>query len=69
MHASTAPVCPLTGLAWRSAAGRRIIHVSPPAKIGAALAAALKPVARVAFPPAAPVAAALYQCTAWTKAS
>ena len=23
--------------------------------------------ARAAFPPAAPVAAALYQCTAWTK--
>jgi SAM-dependent methyltransferase len=44
-------------------------HVSPPAQIGAALAAVLKPVARVAFPPAAPVPAALYQCTAWTKAS
>ena len=42
-------------------------HVSPPAKIGAALAAVLKPVTRVAFPPAAPVPAALYQCTAWTK--
>jgi len=44
-------------------------HVSPPAKIGAALAAVLAPVARVAFPPAAPVPAALYQCTAWTKAA
>ena len=43
-------------------------HVSPPAKIAAALAAALIPLARVAFPPAAPVSAALYQCTAWTKA-
>jgi SAM-dependent methyltransferase len=43
-------------------------HVSAPAKIGAALATVLKPVARVAFPPAAPVPAALYQCTAWTKA-
>jgi SAM-dependent methyltransferase len=43
-------------------------HVSPPAKIGAALAAVLKPVTRVAFPPAAPVPAALYQCSAWTKA-
>jgi hypothetical protein len=42
-------------------------HVSAPAKIGAALATVLKPVARVAFPPAAPVPAALYQCTAWTK--
>lgn len=44
-------------------------HVSPPAKIGAALATVLKPVTRVAFPPAAPVPAALYQCTAWTKTS
>jgi SAM-dependent methyltransferase len=42
-------------------------HVSPPAKIAAALAGALTPVRRAAFPPAAPVAAALYQCTAWTK--
>jgi SAM-dependent methyltransferase len=42
-------------------------HVSPPAKISAALAEVLTPVARAAFPPAAPVAAALYQCTAWTK--
>jgi SAM-dependent methyltransferase len=44
-------------------------HVSPPVKIAAALAGALAPVARVAFPPAAPVPAALYQCTAWTKPS
>jgi hypothetical protein len=42
-------------------------HVSPPAAISAALARALTPVARVAFPPLAPVAAALYQCSAWTK--
>jgi SAM-dependent methyltransferase len=42
-------------------------HVSPPAKIGAALAGELAPVRRAAFPPAAPVVAALYQCTAWTK--
>jgi len=42
-------------------------HVSPPAKIAAALAGALTPLARAAFPPAAPVPAALYQCTAWTK--
>jgi SAM-dependent methyltransferase len=41
-------------------------HVSPPARIAAALAAHLKPVRRAAFPPAAPVPAALYQCTAWT---
>jgi len=42
-------------------------HVSPPAKIAAALAEVLTPVTRVAFPPAAPVPAALYQCSAWTK--
>jgi SAM-dependent methyltransferase len=42
-------------------------HVSPPSAIAAALGRVLKPVARVAFPPGAPVSAALYQCTAWTK--
>jgi len=42
-------------------------HVSPPAAITAALARALTPVRRVAFPPLAPVSAALYQCSAWTK--
>jgi SAM-dependent methyltransferase len=42
-------------------------HVSPPAKIAAALANELTPVRRAAFPPAAPVPAALYQCSAWTK--
>ncbi len=42
-------------------------HVSPPAKIAAALTGALTPVRRAAFPPAAPIAAALYQCSAWTK--
>ena len=42
-------------------------HVSPPVKIAAALAEVLTPVARAAFPPAAPVPAALYQCTSWTK--
>ncbi|HXI54838.1 MAG TPA: class I SAM-dependent methyltransferase [Polyangia bacterium] len=42
-------------------------HVSPPARIAAALSRVLRPVARVAFPPGAPVTAALYQCTAWTK--
>ena len=42
-------------------------HVSPPRKIAAALARVLRPVKRVAFPPAAPLGAALYQCTAWTK--
>ena len=42
-------------------------HVSPPARIAAALGRVLQPVNRAAFPPGAPVAAALYQCTAWTK--
>jgi SAM-dependent methyltransferase len=42
-------------------------HVSPPATIAAALARVLSPVRRVAFPPLAPVTAALYQCSAWTK--
>jgi len=41
-------------------------HVSPPVRIAGALGAVLKPVQRRAFPPAAPVPAALYQCTAWT---
>jgi SAM-dependent methyltransferase len=42
-------------------------HVSPPARISAALARVLRPVKRVAFPPGAPTRAALYQCTAWTR--
>src|SRR4051794_34390054 len=41
-------------------------HVSPPVRIAAALAGVLRPVRRVAFPPGAPVPAALYQCSAWT---
>jgi hypothetical protein len=40
-------------------------HVSPPARIAAALARVLRPAGRAAFPPYAPVSAALYQCTAW----
>ncbi len=40
-------------------------HVSQPARIAAALGRVLRPVARAAFPPRAPVAAALYQCSAW----
>jgi SAM-dependent methyltransferase len=44
-------------------------HVSPPATISAALARVLLPVQRAAFPPLAPVPAALYQCSAWTKAA
>jgi SAM-dependent methyltransferase len=40
-------------------------HVTPPARIAAALGRVLQPVARTAFPPLAPVAAALYQCSAW----
>jgi SAM-dependent methyltransferase len=42
-------------------------HVSPPVRIAAALGRVLRPVARVAFPPLAPVAAALYQCSAWRQ--
>ena len=42
-------------------------HISPPAQISKALARVLKPVKRTAFPPTAPVRAALYQCTAWTR--
>ena len=42
-------------------------HVSPPARISAALSRFLKPVSRVAFPPKAPLQAALYQCTSWTR--
>jgi len=42
-------------------------HVSKPSKIAAALATVLKPAGRIAFPPAMPVDASLYQCTAWTK--
>jgi 2-polyprenyl-3-methyl-5-hydroxy-6-metoxy-1,4-benzoquinol methylase len=44
-------------------------HVSPPVKISAALSRVLTPIRRAAFPPAAPVSMALYQCTAWTKTS
>jgi SAM-dependent methyltransferase len=44
-------------------------HVSPPVRIAAALGSVLTPTRRVAFPPAAPVAAAIYQCSAWTKAA
>jgi 2-polyprenyl-3-methyl-5-hydroxy-6-metoxy-1,4-benzoquinol methylase len=42
-------------------------HVTTPAEIGAALAQALRPRGRAAFPPGAPSALALYQCTAWTR--
>ena len=42
-------------------------HVSRPVRIAAALRAVLAPARRSAFPPAAPVGAALYQCTSWTK--
>jgi SAM-dependent methyltransferase len=42
-------------------------HVSAPVQIAAALGRVLSPARRAAFPPAAPVPAALYQCTAWTK--
>ena len=42
-------------------------HVSPPVRIGAALAQVLRPLARAAFPPLAPTRLALYQCTSWRK--
>lgn len=42
-------------------------HVSPPARIAAALYRVLTQKQRAAFPPAFPVNAALYQCTAWTR--
>jgi 2-polyprenyl-3-methyl-5-hydroxy-6-metoxy-1,4-benzoquinol methylase len=42
-------------------------HVSAPSKISAALGRLLRPVARVAFPPGAPVGLALYQCAAWQR--
>jgi SAM-dependent methyltransferase len=42
-------------------------HVSSPARITRALRRALVPIARVAFPPHAPVRAALYQCTSWSR--
>jgi 2-polyprenyl-3-methyl-5-hydroxy-6-metoxy-1,4-benzoquinol methylase len=42
-------------------------HVSTPARIAGALARALRPIARVSFPPRAPVSLALYQCTAWQR--
>ncbi len=41
-------------------------HVSPPARIAAALGRVLRPLSRAAFPPGAPVTLALYQCAAWT---
>jgi len=41
-------------------------HVSPPARIAAALDTVLTPLRRAAFPRGAPVRAALYQCSAWT---
>lgn len=42
-------------------------HVSAPATIARALGRVLSPVKRAAFPPFAPVPAALYQCSTWTK--
>jgi SAM-dependent methyltransferase len=42
-------------------------HVSAPAKIDKALRRVLRPSKRLALPPGAPIAMALYQCTAWTK--
>jgi len=42
-------------------------HVTAPATIHKALGRVLRPVRRKAFPPFAPISAALYQCTAWVK--
>ncbi|HEY4186904.1 MAG TPA: class I SAM-dependent methyltransferase [Polyangia bacterium] len=42
-------------------------HVSAPDQIASALRRVLRPVDRAAFPPGAPVGAALYQCAAWTR--
>jgi SAM-dependent methyltransferase len=42
-------------------------HVTAPAAISAALERVLARRGRAAFPPGAPVSAALYQCTAWGK--
>jgi len=42
-------------------------HVTTPAEIDRALRRVLRPVARKALPPLAPVPLALYQCTAWCQ--
>lgn len=42
-------------------------HVAAPADIHRALRRVLRPVARKALPPFAPVSLALYQCTSWVK--
>lgn len=42
-------------------------HVASPPAIDRALRRVLRPVARKAIPPLAPVPAALYQCAAWVK--
>ncbi len=42
-------------------------HVSPPARIAAALGRVLRLRGRAAFPPGAPTRLALYQCTAWSR--
>ncbi|MBN2191303.1 MAG: class I SAM-dependent methyltransferase [Polyangiaceae bacterium] len=42
-------------------------HVSAPRAIDEALHRVLRPVARKAIPPFAPVALALYQCASWSK--
>jgi hypothetical protein len=42
-------------------------HVSPPARIIAALDRELRSERRAAFPPLAPVPLALYQCGSWRK--
>jgi 2-polyprenyl-3-methyl-5-hydroxy-6-metoxy-1,4-benzoquinol methylase len=64
-------VSPLMTQAFRAIGYRNIDedHVTTPAAIARALSAVLRPVRRAAFPPAAPVRLALYQCSSWTKAT
>jgi SAM-dependent methyltransferase len=62
-------VSPLMTRAFRLIGYRQIEehHVSPPVKIAESMTRHLRPVSRVAFPPGAPVRAALYQCTSWAR--
>ncbi len=62
-------VSPVMTAAFRAIGYRGIDedHVTPPARIAAALRRLLRPARRAAFPPFAPVRLALYQCTSWTK--
>jgi SAM-dependent methyltransferase len=61
-------VSPVMSHAFRAIGYRTIDddHVTTPARIATALGQVLRPLRRAAFPPAAPVGLALYQCTSWT---